>query len=508
MELAAALVAAALIALFIRYTTRKSPKGNLPPLVPGCIPLIGNVIGFNRKCPHFTLTDWARKYGDIFRFKVLGETIVVLNSSDYVRDALIYKADDFAGRPFLFRVHYGFHYAKDIIFGSISTKWLLMKRYAAQFLRAYTSGLADIDGLVEEELNILVRLFNEKNAVDFDPSLILMTAVVNGITASLLGKRYNHDHPLMVEYKSTTRLFSESCSSVQGMELDLFPWLRFLPNTTFVKLNQARDQIDHFVDTELAEINSKLDHQNPKCMLDAFLIKAMEDEKNAVQLPITSADVRCIFVDILVSGTLTSSIAMSSFVLIMAQHQDLQRDLQSQVDRTLGKRKIPTPSDRKSMPLIEAAMLETLRFISHIPLNLPHFTMCDTQVGGYDIPKDTMVMLNLWAVHHDPRIWDEPWKFNPNRFLDASGNPVSNDHVLRKSLLPFGAGRRMCLGESLARERLFLFATVLLRNFTFLPSISTPSTCDPCDFDLGLILEPKPFQIRAEPRKVSESYEQ
>lgn len=41
-------------------------------------------------------------------------------------------------------------------------------------------------------------------------------------------------------------------------------------------------------------------------------------------------------------------------------------------------------------------------------------------------------MLNLWAVHHDPRIWDEPWKFNPNRFLDASGNPVSNDHVLRK----------------------------------------------------------------------------
>lgn len=70
----------------------------------------------------------------------------------------------------------------------------------------------------------------------------------------LLGKRYSHDHPLMVEYKSTTRLFSEACSSVSGMELDLFPWLRFLPNETFRKLNLARDQIDHFVDTELEYI--------------------------------------------------------------------------------------------------------------------------------------------------------------------------------------------------------------------------------------------------------------
>lgn len=111
--------------------------------------------------------------------------MVVLNSSETVREALITKGDDFAGRPYLFRIHYGFHYGHDIIFGSLDPKWVQMKKCAGHFMRMYTSGVKNVDAIIDEEMETVVNIFTEMNYEDFDPRLILMTAVVNGISASV-----------------------------------------------------------------------------------------------------------------------------------------------------------------------------------------------------------------------------------------------------------------------------------------------------------------------------------
>ena len=82
--------------------------------------------------------------------------------------------------------------------------------------------------------------------------------------------------------------------------------------------------------------------------------------------------------------------------------------------------------------------------------------------GGYDIPKGTTVLINHWALHHDPKYWKDPEMFDPYRFLDESGKmkPAKPD-----SWLPFSAGRRVCLGESVAKPEMLLMCVNLLQRF-------------------------------------------
>ncbi|XP_066271394.1 cytochrome P450 2D6-like [Branchiostoma lanceolatum] len=111
-------------------------------------------------------------------------------------------------------------------------------------------------------------------------------------------------------------------------------------------------------------------------------------------------------------------------------------------------------------------------------------------VGGVRVE----VLMNLHYLHTDPAYWPDPDRFDPERFLDSEGNVINKPG----SFMPFGGGRRVCLGEQLARMELFLFFSTLLQSFTF----RTPEGAPPPNTDgvFGLILKPHPFQLCAMPR--------
>ncbi|CAB1416773.1 unnamed protein product [Pleuronectes platessa] len=82
-------------------------------------------------------------------------------------------------------------------------------------------------------------------------------------------------------------------------------------------------------------------------------------------------------------------------------------------------------------------------------------------IAGYFIPKNTVIIPNLFGAHHDPAVWTDPCSFRPERFLEGGGGSTT------RSLVPFGGGARLCLGESVAKMELFLFTAYLLRDFQF-----------------------------------------
>ena len=127
--------------------------------------------------------------------------------------------------------------------------------------------------------------------------------------------------------------------------------------------------------------------------------------------------------------------------------------------KSIGPDRLPELDDKKNLPHLEATITETLSLSSLVPLSIPHKTTLDTTLQGYSIPKGTTVLMNVWSLHHDPEIWDEPEVFRPERFLDEEGNfvPPKADRFL-----PFSAGRRVCMGEPLARIEL-------------LPGVGTPA---------------------------------
>ena len=133
--------------------------------------------------------------------------------------------------------------------------------------------------------------------------------------------------------------------------------------------------------------------------------------------------------DLLLAGTETTSTALTWSLLLLIRHPDIQLKLQVELDKVIGRNRLPNLEDRSRLPYVESFVQELLRYCSVAPLGLPHMASGDvtTSDGKYRIPKGTVVFPNLYHVVNDPDVFPNPRKFNPSRFLDNNGQFVKND---------------------------------------------------------------------------------
>ncbi|XP_056117729.1 cytochrome P450 2K1-like isoform X2 [Rhinichthys klamathensis goyatoka] len=194
--------------------------------------------------------------------------------------------------------------------------------------------------------------------------------------------------------------------------------------------------------------------------------------------------------DLFIAGTDTTGTTLRWGLMLMAKYPHIQDRVHEEIDRVIGGRQ-PVVEDRKKLPYTDAVIHETQRLANIIPLSL-HMTTCDVHFNGYFIKKGTTVVPLLTSVLKDPSEWEKPNSFYPEHFLDEKGQLVKRD-----AFMPFSAGRRACLGESLARMELFLFFTSLLQSYHF----TTPPGVSGDDLDLkgivGVTLNPSPHKLCA-----------
>ena len=172
-----------------------------------------------------------------------------------------------------------------------------------------------------------------------------------------------------------------------------------------------------------------------------------------------------------------------------------------EIVEVIGTKRYPVLSDRSSLPLLQATIQETLRLSSIAPMGVPHKTTKDVIIdGNKHIPQNTQVIFNLWSMHRDEREWDNPHDFNPYRWLDEDNKYIPGRH---KSFLPFSAGRRVCLGEPLAKTEVFLIFSRLMRNFKIYHNSDEPFPG--LDGITSVILSPYPFTVRLSARSSVEN---
>ncbi|PVH79188.1 cytochrome P450 [Cadophora sp. DSE1049] len=179
---------------------------------------------------------------------------------------------------------------------------------------------------------------------------------------------------------------------------------------------------------------------------------------------------------------------------------------------------LPEIDDFNHTPYIRALVDEVFRFRTILPLSLPHVTTQGIYYKGYRIPCDSVVFTNIHGVHHDPAFFDSPETFDPERFIKTEfGTKIGINETATEGFrktLPFGAGRRICLGESLARRTIALNAMALLWGFTFTKDSSGTGNYDISAYSKvtnplfvsfitlqpGIELSPKPFTCTSTPR--------
>uniref|UniRef100_T1KYC9 Cytochrome P450 n=1 Tax=Tetranychus urticae TaxID=32264 RepID=T1KYC9_TETUR len=161
------------------------------------------------------------------------------------------------------------------------------------------------------------------------------------------------------------------------------------------------------------------------------------------------------------AGSDTISNTLKWMMLYLVKYPEYQIKIRDEIKQTIGLNRQPENVDRQQMPFTMAFIYESLRFSSIVPLNLLRRATEDTKVGGYSIPKDSLVVFNFWSVHHDPNLWDNPELFKPERFL----NEDKSKAIKPPYLVAFSGGRRVCPGESFAYLQLFLYLVSFLQQF-------------------------------------------
>lgn len=221
----------------------------------------------------------------------------------------------------------------------------------------------------------------------------------------------------------------------------------------------------------------------------------MEENGSASCLPLTEDNVIGTMSDIFSAGIETMSTGILWSIIYMVRNPQVQMRVQEELDSVVGRKRMPELKDRDNLPYIEATLAEILRFSSPVPLLFPHSTTVDTHLKGFFIPKGTLVLFNAWAIHNDTTKWSHPELFDPGRFLDKERKLIPPATM---SYLPFSAGRRVCLAETLSKIQLFCFVSQLLHKFTF--KVDENGALPDKEGTFAASLLPKPFKIIAEPR--------
>ncbi|XP_060244959.1 cytochrome P450 2D26 isoform X2 [Meriones unguiculatus] len=468
-----------------KFWTSRYPPGPMP------LPGLGNLLQLDFENMPYTMSKLRQRYGDVFSLQMAWKPVVVINGLKAVREVLVTCGEDTSDRPPVpIYNHLGYGpKSKGVVFAPYGPEWREQRRFSVSTLRDFGLGRKSLEQWVTEEAGHLCDAFIQEAEHPFNPSTLLSKAVSNVIASLVYARRYDYEDPFFNwMLKTLKESFGEDTGFI-GEVLNALPMLLRipgLPQKAFPKVNSFIASLD----TMLTEHKTTWDPTKPpRDLTDAFLAE-VEKAKGNPESSFNERNLRIVVADLFTAGMVTTSTTLSWALLLMILHPDVQRRVQQEIDEVIGQARRPEMADQAHMPYTNAVVHEVQRFADIAPMNLPHLTSRDIEVQGFRIPKGTTLIPNLSSVLKDETVWEKPLQFHPEHFLDAQGHFVKHE-----AFMPFSAGRRVCLGEPLARMELFLFFTCLLQRFSFSVPEGQPQPSDYGIFTLPVT--PKPYQLCA-----------
>ncbi|XP_053323537.1 cytochrome P450 2D20-like [Spea bombifrons] len=481
-----ALLCLALVFDFVKNRRRgaRYPPGPVP------LPFVGNLLSLDFNRFPDSLVKLRRKYGNIFSLQMFSEKVVVLNNYDTIKEALITKSEDTSDRPPtpIFD-HLGFN--NGIVFSNYTQHWKARRRFALHTLRDFGMGKKTIEERVREEAGYLCSAFQAEEGHAFDPYLLLNNAVSNVICSIIFGDRFDYNDKTFQRIIYLLKEMFQLETGLLPQVYKVFPWLLNTPGP-HQKLFTVQKMYMDSISVIIKKHKETWDPAVKRDFIDAFL-EEMEKTKGDPQSSFNDVSLLSTISDLFVGGTETTSNTLRWALLMMLLHPHIQNRVHKEIDQVIGPDKIPTMEDHLNMHYTNAVVHEVQRYGNILPTAIFHMTQADTKIKGFDIPKGTTIIPNLTSVLKDEDIWEKPYQFYPEHFLDAQGNFFKRDEFI-----PFSAGRRICLGEQLARMELFIIFTSLLQKFEFcIPPKQPPPRDDPMYM---FNFTPQPFQVCAKVR--------
>lgn len=480
--------AAALLGVLMilwKQNTPKSPPG------PWSLPVIGNIFLFGSS-PHKNVLKLAKHYGDVLSMKLGSKNVVILNSVDTVKEALVRNGSDFSGRPPLRSFVFCSNDAKTVAFTDFEPRYIKNRKAADIALRSVLDDSENFTNNVREEAELLVKgLSNIENVKTFDPTPLIKYASCRIMFGLFFGQKLKSAFA-----KEVHDLMERSTDFVEGSAVgntvDFMPWLETLFKKEVKKVDEAVGKILTFVQKIYQLLkNSKAEDEATETTFMSALANATAkyntgDNGGNSKTHFTEERLVNITSDCFGAGFEKISTSLRWALGYLSADSGLRNELRKEIEAAKNKEPL-TLNDRSKMPLLEATVLEVLRYSCSLPFALPHCTTKDTTVGGYKLKKGTCVFVNLWACCRDPNYFTEPNTFNPHRFLNKRGK------LERPScFFSFSAGDRKCPAEHFSKAALFLILGTILQKLDFSRDKKSGFSLDG---KFGLALRPQTYKI-------------
>ncbi|OMO72028.1 Cytochrome P450 [Corchorus olitorius] len=464
--------------------------------IPGPLgfPLLGLLPVFTGSTPHRALAKLAKTLDalKLMAFSVGFTRFIISSDPEAAREIL--NSSAFADRP-VKESAYELLFHRAMGFAPYGEYWRNLRRISATHLFS-PKRIAGFEGFRRE---VGVNMMEEIRASMEAKGEVLVRKVfhfgsLNNVMATVFGKKY--DFGKNSEGFELEELVSE------GYELlGIFNWSDHFPILCLLDFQGVRkrcrglvSKVNVFVGKIIEEhrvkrVNGVLEDDGSK--VGDFVDVLLDLEKHE---KLNDSDMIAVLWEMIFRGTDTVAILLEWILARMVLHPEIQSKAQAEIDTVVGKSKQISDSDIANLPYLQAIVKETLRVHPPGPLlSWARLAIHDVHIGEHFVPAGTTAMVNMWAITHDEKVWAEPEKFKPERFMEDVSIMGSD---LR--LAPFGSGRRVCPGKAMGLATVHLWLAQLLQAFQWV-------ACNDGDVDLTeqlkLSMEMKnPLVCKAVPR--------
>ncbi|CAN0854390.1 Desmethyl-deoxy-podophyllotoxin synthase [Linum grandiflorum] len=455
-----------LITAFIHFRGKNTAANNAPP-GPWKLPIIGNLHQLIGPYPYRKLKHLARKYGpDLMQIQLGERSVIIVSSPEAAKQILKTHDLAFSSRPSDYLApNILYDGCKDVALAPYGEHWRQMRKIAVLELLS-TKRVRSFRRIREEEVNSFVDFLTGKVGEDVD-----LSEAVERMTSSMTSRAaFGEVHGSSNEFLT---LVADISDALSGFRLsDMYPSMKFLPILTGykTKLEKMRTVSDSIMDKIIYEHQSKRrrrrsgnndeDGEEDDDIMDVFL----DFQKNrTLDIPVTTEIIKAVTLELFLGGIESSSTTILWTMSQMIKDPRVMQAAQQEVRRVFTKIGKIEEASLHELNYLDMVIAESLRLHPPFPLLVPRVNEETVRLdNGYEVPKNTMVFVNVWAINRDSRHWTDPERFYPERFIDRSVDFKAADYC---HFIPFGTGRRICPGITFSMAIIKLTLANLIFHF-------------------------------------------
>ena len=496
------LISFGILVIYWFLIATRHPK-NFPPGPRWSLPVLGNALDIGTDMG-VGFENLRLKYGDVFGMFLSKDRAVVVSDYNLIQEV---------GSNPAFVNRQDFRAAQDLRGGMVKSgneetiggvifsngpTWVEQRRYALHTLRNLGFGKQGMEGLIREEVLELCKHLEKNNSQPINIRTDFNLAVLNSLWTLVLNDRLSYDNEkLQTLLRLLDQTFQESTNPINLLLFMYRPLAWFAEKTNIISGPVAMHKIMGLVEGGVREHEESFQEDSLRDFTDHFLKEIKDKSNSSEESSFKGADGRLnlvnVLIDFFIAGSETTSTTLNWAMLFMIQYPDIQDKVRKELEAVTGGSRMPTMSDRLDTPFTEAVIHEVQRLGNILPFSVTHTAATDAYLGKHFIPKGTNIFPNLGRVMKDPNNFPQPSKFDPTRYIkDGKFEP----HPM---VVPFGLGRRRCLGETLARMTLYLFFTGIVSRFDLTKENEGDVLNEEGKF--GGTNSPHPYKMRFLPRK-------